>query len=576
MTNQEKLVEERVRQVLPDGSLVYANVRWIAPTRPGGPARDGEADLVLVDPNRGLLVIETKGGRVQRDRYGRWYANSRHLPESPFAQAEAGKHALAEKIHTHVRWTGDKRRAVHAVAFPEVDRASLERDGHGLGPDAPLELVLDRSDLATPDATRRALDRVFAYWSGDGARDRPLTPAQLDVVRDILSPEAALRPLLRGDIEEGERELLVPTRHQLHVLKVLRGERRASIVGCAGSGKTILAKEKARQLGSEGFATLLVCFNQPLARALARDPDLAPLVASGRLTVSTFHELCRRLAKEAGVLPPQPPAPPKEWFDSTLPRALEQAIPMVGGRWQAVVVDEGQDFAADWLQSLDLLTSDQGNDVFYLFHDPAQSLFREDATEVLSLREFELPDNCRNARPIHQLAYRFYSGELQPEPMRDDGREPDVIAAEPGEETVGAVREVLQRLVAEEHVERGQVAVLVGQSLERSAVWRQRRFAGGNVLWNGSVDEAGRSLGLAADAVPPQPPGTILCETIHRFKGLEREVIVLCELRPEDERLAKLLYIGISRAKHHLVVVAPAAVTDALHARERRDSASAR
>lgn len=33
--------------------------------------------------------------------------------------------------------------------------------------------------------------------------------------------------------------------------------------------------------------------------------------------------------------------------------------------------------------------------------------------------------------------------------------------------------------------------------------------------------------------------------------------MILVELRPDDERLAKLLYIGASRAKHHLVVIAP-------------------
>ena len=99
--------------------------------------------------------------------------------------------------------------------------------------------------------------------------------------------------------------------------------------------------------------------------------------------------------------------------------------------------------------------------------------------------------------------------------------------------------------------------VLVGVSLGRSELWRQRRFKGDLVLWNGSVNEAGESLGLAADTAPAQPPRTIAIETIHRFKGLEREVVVLAELRPDDERIGKLLYVGATRAKHHLVVVAP-------------------
>ena len=83
-------------------------------------------------------------------------------------------------------------------------------------------------------------------------------------------------------------------------------------------------------------------------------------------------------------------------------------------------------------------------------------------------------------------------------------------------------------------------------------------LAGGRVesLWNGSVADDGVSRGLAADAIPAQPPRTIAIDTIHRFKGLERDVVVLVELRPDDERLGILLYVGASRAKHHLVVIA--------------------
>ena len=54
----------------------------------------------------------------------------------------------------------------------------------------------------------------------------------------------------------------------------------------------------------------------------------------------------------------------------------------------------------------------------------------------------------------------------------------------------------------------------------------------------------------------------IVCDSIRRFKGLEKPVIVLVELRPDDERLERLLYIGSSRAKQHLVVIAPAEIAE--------------
>ena len=80
----------------------------------------------------------------------------------------------------------------------------------------------------------------------------------------------------------------------------------------------MLAREKARRLAKEGFATLLVCFNQPLARTL--HDDLADAPAPAGLHVSTFHELCLRLGREAGTLPPEPAQKTQEWWVEALPR----------------------------------------------------------------------------------------------------------------------------------------------------------------------------------------------------------------------------------------------------------------
>ncbi len=557
--------EEQLRTALPAGARLYANVRWLAPTRDGGPARNGEIDLLLLLPEIGLLVIETKSGPVRRDGFGRWYAGNHRLDPPPFEQAETSGRAMAEKIVADPRWQGDLR-VIHAVAFPDTDRDSLALGGRDLGPDAPIDLVLDRSDLATQEAASAALARVVRHWSGDGARDRTLSERQVAVIADVIEPEVVLRSLLRSDIEAGELELRAPTHMQLSVLRTLQSRPRASIVGCAGAGKSLLAIEKARRLAGDGFATVLACFNQPLARTFARTPELQTAIADGRLVVGTFHDLCLRLATEAGTLPPQPANPGRDWFESALPAALERALPLVGGRTQALVIDEGQDFDELWLLLLEQLLADPKRGVLYAFHDPAQAIYRPDAVGALGLEEFPLPDNCRNSRPIHDFAYRFYDGGLAVDAIREDGREVLVVEAEDPQAGLDALRRVLHELVHTERVDRRQIAVLTGVSLEHSAAWRQRRFKGDLVLWNGSVGDDGRSRGLSAEQVPDQPDGTILCETIHRFKGLDRDVVVLCELRPDDTRLERLLYVGATRAKHHLVVIASPALAARLGA----------
>jgi hypothetical protein len=316
----------------------------------------------------------------------------------------------------------------------------------------------------------------------------------------------------------------------------------------------MLALEKARRLAAEGFRTLLVCFNQPLARMLRDEIAADDARVAEMVHVSTFHQLCEDLGAEAGTLPPKTDPLPDGWWDEILPAALLNAVPSLGGRYHAIVVDEGQDFGADWLTTLDLMLSDPKVDPFYVFHDPAQSLYRADVVEGLGFTQVELDLNCRNAQPIHALVARFSEGELAAEALRMDGRAPEIIQAGAGAETLEALRVLLHRLRHDEGVRPWEIAVLSGSKLEESGVWERRRF-GNEVLWNGQVDDAGRPNALAADQVPAQPSDTILCDSIRRFKGLERPVIILVELRADDPRLDRLLYVGLSRARQHVALI---------------------
>ena len=116
--------------------------------------------------------------------------------------------------------------------------------------------------------------------------------------------------------------------------------------------------------------------------------------------------------------------------------------------------------------------------------------------------------------------------------MRQEGMPAEIIEAGPGAETVDALRRTLHRLVVEEDVPTFRIAVLSGASATKSEVWKQRRY-GNTLLWNEAIDEAGRSKALPPEEVPDEPDDVVLFETIRRFKGLEREVIVLVEL-PEE------------------------------------------
>ncbi|RUT03245.1 hypothetical protein DSM106972_055530 [Dulcicalothrix desertica PCC 7102] len=49
----------------------------------------------------------------------------------------------------------------------------------------------------------------------------------------------------------------------------------------------------------------------------------------------------------------------------------------------------------------------------------------------------------------------------------------------------------------------------------------------------------------------------ILCNTIYHFKGLESKVVILVETESQTPNHQQLLYVGASRARHHLIILQP-------------------
>ncbi len=498
----ERRVHERLREALPAEYRLYPNVAWTGPMRDGGPAEDGEADLVIAHPDRGILVLEVKAGEPRRDGQGRWWLGPILLDRSPFEQAMRSQHQLVRKLVSLPGWPsqrgGDHHaepHAGHGVAFPAVDLASLPPGHVLLGPDAPPEIVLDATALETPEGARAWVERAFAYFLGDGTHGWGLDETGMRLLDELLAPTVELHRLVRGRIADDRAELLLASREQQLVLNRARSRRRVEVVGPAGSGKSMLAAEKARRLAREGYRTLLVCFNQRLATTLLR--ELGNTEAPGGLEVTTFHRLCERLGQASGVLPVRPVPIPRGWWDETLPAALQYAIDALPGeRFHAIVVDEGQDFARDWLETLDFLLWNPGEDVLWVFHDPGQALYRDDVVGEFGLERIELHENWRNPESVAALAGRFYRGGEEVSAFREGGIRHRVIAAEPGHATVEALRKVLHELTEVEKVPPWEIVVLSGGSADKSDAWRTRRF--GNVVVGERGDPRRRVVPRAA------------------------------------------------------------------------------
>lgn len=222
---------------------VFHSVGWISRTEGG--ARDGEADFLICHPDRGFLVVEVKGGRIRADyTSGEWSSIDRngreHKIKDPFRQAMRGKFNVLSKLREHRDWErlGLKKVATgHAAFFPDVD------DGRTLkGPNAPPEIIGDRSDLADLGIW---LSKAFEYWYSDDANDRinPLGSGGIQLIQRIFARVVLTRPLLSAQIELEEHQRLRLTNRQIQTLDLLSKQRRVAISGGAGTGKTVLAVE---------------------------------------------------------------------------------------------------------------------------------------------------------------------------------------------------------------------------------------------------------------------------------------------------------------------------------------------
>jgi hypothetical protein len=132
-SHAELVMFKELGRQLPDAWLAFHSVSWLV-RDPGAGARDGEIDFVLTHPERAIVCLEVKGGKIachhgQWKRYkdGRW-----QKAEDPFGQALDHRYDLSRLIDTVDGWRGRDLLLVHAVAFPtRRSRRRWPRTGRG-------------------------------------------------------------------------------------------------------------------------------------------------------------------------------------------------------------------------------------------------------------------------------------------------------------------------------------------------------------------------------------------------------------------------------------------------------------
>ena len=497
-------VWDLLRRELPDEVTLLHSAK--VPHGPSG----REIDFLVVWPGVGLGVVEVKGGEVACDEDDVWWvkrSGSKRRTENPMAQVASARHAL----HEHLVKVGSpvaRARTQHLVVLPHTAVPA-----HFDPSECPRAQVVDRDQLPQLVASIR---RLVESGAGHAPLEASDVPGFVALFLQQLQPDATAEA---AEHEERADQLAV---QQLDVLDLLSRQKRFTVIGGAGTGKTVLAVEQARRLALQGKRVALVCYSRGLGRFLQQQ---ATQWKRPPAYVGLFHALA--------LLWGAPEGEGSAYYEEELPRFLGEAARSRTDLFDAVVVDEAQDFGDLWWPSLMECLKDKENGGVFVFMDEGQRVFKRRGSAPVDGEPYPLRRNFRNTKRIAQTF-----GSLATDEVRFHGYEGTNVrfvqcaptdAVERADDAVEALLDVW-----EPH----QIALLTTKHRhpEHVSIVEHR---GQDGYWQSFFDDE-----------------AVFYSSVSGFKGLERTCVVLAVNGFSEEAQAKeMLYVGLSRARSQLVVV---------------------
>ncbi|WP_404287246.1 NERD domain-containing protein [Glutamicibacter arilaitensis] len=515
----EKAVWEELRRSLPQEAVLAHSVA----IRHG--AVEHEIDLLILWPGIGLVAIEVKGGLVGIEN-GAWYqsdSKGRHPMKDPMAQVQSAAHAFKKWIAEQTG-TPLNSRFAHVVCLPYSEVPATWQKA-----DTPRDLLMDQNDLKqSADYLRRAIEDQGGGYSAlaQSFAQRISRHLAADFTPEHLETSEALE---NEDLQEHL------TSRQAILLSATRSLPRVKFIGGAGSGKTWMAVEKAKQLAKDNARVGLFCYNKGLGHYLKK--QVSGWRQNKPVHIGEFHEYARSLGVPNGT--------GQDYFDVQMPRLLrELALELPEEeKLDAIIVDEAQDFAPEWWEALLACTKDPLQGKIYAFMDVRQDVYRRWNGEDLGgsfgtaapLVSIHVDDNLRNTRRIAETFKNLAGDQFKP---RGGQGVPVRFVGCSTEDAVDIASDCVDPLISEGWAN-NQIALL---TTNRRHPIHQEHFE------QGSIDS---EYWPAFHAHEEEFYGHVL-----GFKGLERSVVVLCINGFKDmSRAVEQLYVGLSRARSLLVVV---------------------
>jgi hypothetical protein len=504
---------------------------------------EGECDMVVLVPNRGILIVEVKGVGVRRDQGRFFYEDNRPSDLGPFKQAAGARWSLFKDLRDIAPAFG-KFLFWSVVIFPTVpfkERSTEWHDWQCINSDD-----LKRASYA--QLLTGVLEKAHQFVAAaknqgwyDAERSRP-SKDQCRKIANVLRGNFNYVTSSPALIDEAERELMRFTQEQVEITQSIAENPRNVVKGPAGTGKTLMAMELFRANLAHGKSVLLVCFNRNLADKLQQDLKHEDLSGNLNAKVTTFHSfLTERI--------PVPEEPTSDFWTTQLPRDfMESAVKdCMPPPFDCVILDEAQDLMSDlYLECMDFLIRGglkggswclfgdfDNQDIYSAIGEPALDTLKALENRGVFFAKHTVRKNCRNSR---RVASWLNSLDIKP-PY--SGMVHEHIKSEvkwlywvdmPGQAALleEAVGEVLKNykptdvVILSPKSQRPLISTCSSDLRQRCADYNSTDLRDRNKI---------RTSSIAA------------------FKGLEARVVMLTDIETMSERGRALLYVGMSRAR---------------------------
>lgn len=492
----------------------------------GKRVRQRETDFVIFHRKLGILCIEAKAGHIAC-KHGEWIYQSgismRH--GGPYRQVDTFKWKLLTRFDD--LGLNDLRRrckVTHAVWLPSMGVHELGKIDYL--PEASREITLCRSDLSSPEPQIRRIMGMDV-----GGRETSLSEKEADeVLHKVLLPEFDIVPTNSLDYAYNDYIFARLLDSQKRVLEFLQDQRTAVINGAAGTGKTLIAVERAKKAAQSG-RVLFLCYNSLLKESISNKCADTPEI--------DVYTVAGYACKMCNCSEPD---------YSALAEVLLDKPEMFN--YDHVVIDEGQDFGlraiedALLLEAFKDIVDDRANGTMYLFYDKRQFVQGSTMPGFLANADCKLTlyVNCRNTQSIAKSALSALSGEdaAKVKLLSELGGPPMLFANTDCSTQEAFIDAQIKALVTAGLED---IVVVTCKTLTSSALSHCFVRKSGQYKW--------KSEGVSV-------------YTFRKFKGMEADAIILIDVdetlwespkKDYDPDPGTVFYTGASRAKHELRIV---------------------